>query len=89
MQGKTFRFFPTAIDTFSTVINRDVNRKGYLCSLFVEQKSANYDNCRCNATDGESMLKSRWLIMSDLTVLLTGLLPMVVFINASLSAQFV
>ncbi|EDO55806.1 hypothetical protein BACUNI_00472 [Bacteroides uniformis ATCC 8492] len=31
MQGLFLKLFPYCIDTFSTVINRDINGKKYLC----------------------------------------------------------
>ncbi|EGF54704.1 RNA methyltransferase, TrmH family [Bacteroides fluxus YIT 12057] len=33
MQGLFLKIFPVGIDTFSTVINRDINGKKYLCNL--------------------------------------------------------
>lgn len=34
MQAKIMKIFPVTIDRFSTYINRDVNRKAYLCTSF-------------------------------------------------------
>lgn len=34
LQGLFLKIFPFAIDTFSTVIHRDVNGKNYLCLSF-------------------------------------------------------